>query len=114
MDYWYSLDVHHHADWAAFRASEQAPKRLWLFTTKATQVFWDAEFADGDGLVFGNEGHGSPDWLHEEVSDAHRVTLPQYNPELRSPQSVHRGGDSRLRGTPAVSDGVMTASEQWR
>ena len=34
MDYWHSLDVHHHADWAAFRASQSGPKRLWLFTTK--------------------------------------------------------------------------------
>src|SRR5579884_3300840 len=39
MDYWYSLDVHHHADWAAFRASAAAPKRLWLFTT-TTRMDW--------------------------------------------------------------------------
>ena len=25
MDYWFSLDVHHHADWAAFKASAAAP-----------------------------------------------------------------------------------------
>src|SRR5215207_7548619 len=34
MDYWKSLDVHEHADWKAFRASAEGPKRLWLFTTK--------------------------------------------------------------------------------
>ncbi|MBC2594803.1 tRNA (cytidine(34)-2'-O)-methyltransferase [Ruficoccus amylovorans] len=84
MDYWHSLDVHHHADWAAFRASEHAPKRLWLFTTKATRLHWDAEFRDGDGLVFGNEGHGSPEWLHADVGEEQRVTIPQYDPALRS------------------------------
>ena len=83
MDYWFSLDVHEHADWAAFRASPLAPRRLWLFTTKTERSFWDARFADGDGLVFGNEGSGAPEWLHEELRDG-RVTLPHANAELRS------------------------------
>lgn len=84
MDYWESLDVHHHADWAAFRASPAAPSgRLWLFTTKAAGSFWSAEYAPGDGLVFGNEGHGAPDWLHDELA-ATRVTIPQKNAALRS------------------------------
>ena len=51
MDYWKSLDVHEHADWAAFRASAVGPKRLWLFTTKTTRSFWNAVYADGDGLL---------------------------------------------------------------
>jgi tRNA (cytidine/uridine-2'-O-)-methyltransferase len=84
MDYWHALDLHQHADWAAFKASPVAPKRLWLFTTKSTQTFWSARFEDGDGLVFGNEGHGAPAWLHEELGERHRVTIPQLNPELRS------------------------------
>ncbi len=84
MDYWKSLDVHEHADWTAFRASAQAPTgRLWLFTTKAEQGFWDVRFADGDGLVFGNESSGAPEWLHAEL-DATRVMIPHANPDLRS------------------------------
>jgi tRNA (cytidine/uridine-2'-O-)-methyltransferase len=77
MDYWKSLDVHEHANWQAFRESSVAPRRLWLFTTRAEQ------FADDDGLVFGNEGSGAPAWLHEELHGA-RVTIPQLNPALRS------------------------------
>jgi len=83
MDYWKSLDVHEHTSWPAFRASAVAPRRLWLFTTKAGKSFWDVPFADDDGLVFGNEGSGAPDWLHEELRDA-RVTIPHANPALRS------------------------------
>ncbi|HZZ57956.1 MAG TPA: tRNA (cytidine(34)-2'-O)-methyltransferase [Opitutaceae bacterium] len=83
MDYWRSLDVHEHADWAAFRASPARPGRLWLFTTRAPRSFWDAAFADGDGLVFGNEGSGAPPWLHDELA-ATRVTIPQADPALRS------------------------------
>jgi tRNA (cytidine/uridine-2'-O-)-methyltransferase len=85
MDYWRSLDVHHHADWAAFIASETRPTgRLWLLTTKATKTIWEADFADGDGLVFGNEGSGAPDWLHAAIGPARRITIPQPNPALRS------------------------------
>lgn len=84
MDYWRSLDVHEHADWAAFRASPFGPKRLWLFTTKTEQSFWDVRYADGDGLLFGNEGHGAPEWLHNEIGAEHRVTIPHVNPDLRS------------------------------
>jgi tRNA (cytidine/uridine-2'-O-)-methyltransferase len=83
MDYWHSLDVHHHRDWAAFRSSPAAPARLWLFTTKSNRSFWDAQFGDGDGLVFGNEGSGAPDWLHAELAES-RVTIPHANPSLRS------------------------------
>jgi len=83
MDYWKSLDVHEHADWRAFRASPLAPRRLWLFTTKTERSFWDVAYADEDGLVFGNEGSGAPEWLHEELN-ATRVMIPHANPALRS------------------------------
>lgn len=83
MDYWRFLDVQQHADWTAFRASPLAPRRLWLFTTKTERTFWDVEFADEDGLVFGRESSGAPDWLHQELSDG-RVTIPHRNPDLRS------------------------------
>lgn len=84
MDYWHALDLHQHADWASFKKSPVAPRRLWLFTTKTPQSFWSVRFQDGDGLVFGNEGHGAPDWLHDEIGEAQRVTIPQFNQELRS------------------------------
>ncbi len=83
MDYWKSLDVHEHADWAAFRASPAAPQRLWLFTTKAGRTFWEVDYTDGDGLVFGSESAGVPVWLHAELESA-RVTIPHANAELRS------------------------------
>ncbi len=84
MDYWKSLDVHEHSDWAAFRASAAAPKRLWLFTTKTKRSFWNAKFEDGDGLVFGNESSGAPTWLHDELGEAARTTIPHANDALRS------------------------------
>ena len=64
---------------------------MWLFTTKTTQGFWDARFADDDGSVFGNEGEGAPAWLHEELRDS-RVTIPHANPDLRSLNLSDGGG----------------------
>ena len=84
MDYWHSLDVHQHASWDAFKASAVAPRRLWLFTTHAERTFWETSFADGDGLVFGNESSGAPDWLHEAIGAEGRLTIPHANNELRS------------------------------
>ena len=84
MDYWHSLDVHQHANWDAFKTSAVVPKRLWLFTTHAQRTFWEVAFADGDGLVFGNEEAGAPDWLHKELGMERRLTIPHENTELRS------------------------------
>jgi tRNA (cytidine/uridine-2'-O-)-methyltransferase len=56
-----------------------------MFTTHAKKTYWDAKFSPGDALLFGNEGHGCPDWLHEEIGDEHRICLPQFNQQpLRS------------------------------
>ena len=84
MDYWNSLDLCEYENWEAFKASPHAPKRLWLFTTKSSNSFWKAEFLEGDGLVFGNEGHGAPTWLHQEIGSENRLTIPCF-------------GDGRLR-----------------
>jgi tRNA (cytidine/uridine-2'-O-)-methyltransferase len=83
MDYWFSLDFHQHTNWKAFLASPAAPRRLWLFTTRAETSFWNAGFEADDGLVFGNESSGAPEWLHGELL-ARRVTIPHANPALRS------------------------------
>ncbi|TVR48759.1 MAG: tRNA (cytidine(34)-2'-O)-methyltransferase [Puniceicoccaceae bacterium] len=84
MDYWRALDLHEHADWAGFRAHPASPARLWLFTTRAETSYWDVRYETGDGLLFGNEGAGCPDWLHQEVGDGARVKIPQPRPGLRS------------------------------
>lgn len=85
MDYWQSLDYHIHDDWQSFRRSPLAPQRIWLLTTHAERSIWDASFAEGDGLLFGNEGHGCPEWLHREMQDAQRLRIPRFDPSpLRS------------------------------
>lgn len=84
MDYWHSLDIRHHENWDAFKASPDAPHRIWLFTTKAVRSFWEVEYEDGDGLLFGRETSGCPEWLHAETGPERSLTIPRYNEEMRS------------------------------
>ena len=70
MDYWHSLDIRHHDDWDAFLRSPDGPTgRIWLCTTRATRTLWETRFADGDGLLFGRESAGVPDWLRARLGD---------------------------------------------
>jgi len=103
MDYWKSLDLIHHENWEAFLQSNRGPKRLWLFTTHAQQTYWDVKYADEDGLLFGNEGAGAPDWLHQWVGVEREVKIPQADPALRS-----------LNLSTAAGIGVYEALRQLR
>jgi tRNA (cytidine/uridine-2'-O-)-methyltransferase len=75
MDYWSRVDCMEHEAWEGY-VQRANPKRMWLFTTHGARAHWSADFRPGDHLVFGNENHGAPQWLHESVGDAHRVCLP--------------------------------------
>src|SRR3954471_11846581 len=57
MDYWERLRLTVHDDDAAFFAAT-AGRRAWLFTSKADRNLWQADFRDGDLLIFGSETHG--------------------------------------------------------
>lgn len=80
MDYIDHVEVTRHAGFAAFRAAI-APRRLVLFTTKATQSVYDFSFAPDDVLLFGKESGGVPAQV-AEACDA-RLRIPM-RPEVRS------------------------------
>lgn len=61
MDYWPRLKLTVHDDLNAFSAAAEAGGgRMWMFSTKGERAHWDADFHDGDWLVFGSETHGLP------------------------------------------------------
>lgn len=75
MDYWprLRLTVHDDAD-AFFRAA--GAERRWLFSTAGDVSLWDADFQDGDWLVFGSETRG----IDRAILAAHpgrTVRIPQ-------------------------------------
>ena len=66
MDYWPRLRLTVHDDITAFlREVEAAGGRLWMFSTRGERSHFQANFADGDWLVFGSETHGLPRTLLE-------------------------------------------------
>jgi len=85
MDYWHALDVRHHADWPAFLAAPGRPARLWLLTTKASRSLWEADFAEGDGLVFGSESSGVPASVRDSIPPECHLRIPQFVTEDRLP-----------------------------
>jgi tRNA (cytidine/uridine-2'-O-)-methyltransferase len=75
LDYWQDVRV---ALWNSFeelRAAQKTEARFFFLTTKATRAYWDAEFCDGDFLVFGRETKGLPESLLA-ANAASALTIP--------------------------------------
>ena len=62
MNYWHNLDVCEYEGWDDFIARnpelEAHPERLHLLTKRASRVYTQATYCDGDYLVFGRESTG--------------------------------------------------------
>lgn len=72
MDYIDHVTITRHANWEAFLATVDG--RIVLFTTKGAQRFDETQFAPGDILLFGSEGSGAPDSVHDRADL--RVRIP--------------------------------------
>lgn len=81
MDYWHLCDVKRWDSLAELQASEPGG-RYFYFTTKASKVYWNEKFQDGDFLVFGRETRGLPESLLRENAEA-CLTIPM-EPDARS------------------------------
>ena len=67
------VKVHHTFD----EALAEGPGRIWAFTGHASRHYSDITYADGDGLLFGRESVGLPDWAmsHPRVSECVRIQM---------------------------------------
>ncbi len=83
MDYWQYLDLQQHNTWEDFVQKADRPKRIWLLTTHASKAYTDMEFQDNDGILFGSEGSGCPEYLHQTLQN-YRLTIPMLHPHVRS------------------------------
>ena len=81
MDYWPRLRLTVHDDTAALLAAAPA-EQVWMFSSKGTRPLWDAQFAEGDWLVFGSETHGIAESILSEHAPQGRVLrIPQVEGE---------------------------------
>jgi tRNA (cytidine/uridine-2'-O-)-methyltransferase len=85
LDYWEHVDVRVWPSWSAFEAKLPSLGEAYFFSTKATQLYWDAPMGEaGDVvLVFGRETGGLPAELHERYRDRF-VVMPILSPLVRS------------------------------
>jgi tRNA (cytidine/uridine-2'-O-)-methyltransferase len=75
MDYWHLCDVKRWDSMQQLQTAESAG-RFFYFTTKASKVYWDESFQDGDFLVFGRESRGLPEsLLREHAEDCLKVPM---------------------------------------
>jgi tRNA (cytidine/uridine-2'-O-)-methyltransferase len=59
IDYWHLVDVHVHANFAAYAAAQPGARRH-FFSSEATRSYLDADIVPGDALIFGKESVGLP------------------------------------------------------
>jgi tRNA (cytidine/uridine-2'-O-)-methyltransferase len=75
MDYWPRLKLTVHDDTAAF-LRHLGTAGMWLLSSRGSRSLWQADFRDGDWLIFGSETKG----IDEQLLAAHAqraVRIPQ-------------------------------------
>ncbi|MDR0881755.1 MAG: tRNA (cytidine(34)-2'-O)-methyltransferase [Candidatus Adiutrix sp.] len=80
LDYWPAVDLAVWPAWPAFKDS-WGGGRLWGTSARAGRVYVEADFAAGDGLVFGPETRGLPVAVKSELHGLLRVPI---RPVVRS------------------------------
>ena len=78
MDYWNDLDWECVDNWDQL-LERLPPTRIWLLTKFGTQNYCDAEFEEGDTLVFGRESNGLPQAIHDQYADQ-QLLIPMPGP----------------------------------
>lgn len=75
LDYWHLLDIRHYESLAEYLAAWPEARR-WYATTKGGLCYADAEYRDGDHILFGRETAGLPeDLLRSDLP--HCIRIPQ-------------------------------------
>ena len=104
MNYWHNLDVCEYEGWDDFVARnpelEAHPERLHLLTKRASRVYTQATYRDGDYLVFGREDAGLPEALLAENQE-HCIRMPM------------RDTCRSLNLSNSVAVGVYEVLRQW-
>ncbi len=82
LDYHEYATLKVHENWEACKTA-LAGKRMFALTTKGSQRYTNAQFADEDVFVFGPETRGLPEEIRNEFAPEFRLRLPML-PENRS------------------------------
>lgn len=85
LDYWEHVDVRVWPDWETFEREMPSFGEPYFFSTKSTQLLWDATLGATEDvvLIFGRETGGLPAELHEAYADRF-VAMPIASLKVRS------------------------------
>jgi tRNA (cytidine/uridine-2'-O-)-methyltransferase len=85
LDYWEHVDLRVWPEWTTFEAKLGSLGEPYFFSTKASQLFWEAPLGVPTDvvLIFGRETGGLPIELHERYRDRF-VAMPLVSPRVRS------------------------------
>ena len=81
-DYWPSVDVRIHAAMSDLYA-ELPEGRVWVVETPGERTYTQADFAEGDCLLFGSESRGLPEEVRERHADR-LIGIPMPTGKVRS------------------------------
>jgi tRNA (cytidine/uridine-2'-O-)-methyltransferase len=76
LDYWKHIDLTIHKNYAAFKESLEPKARTWYFTKFAKKSLYQAEFQDGDYLIFGKETTGLAPEIHQGENPESFLLIP--------------------------------------
>ena len=83
LDYWKDVDLRVWENFQDLRAEADPAARFWLLSTKTARAHWDADFKDGDYLVFGCETKGLPKTMVRDAGEQ-GVRIPMVEGGTRS------------------------------
>ena len=75
LDYRHLAQVARYPDWPSY-LEQNAETRLWAFSTRGSRIYSDADFRNGDGLLFGPETRGLPNEILESLGPDRVLRLP--------------------------------------
>ena len=75
LDYLKHASLTRHHDWDAYLSwTNEADRRIVLFTSKATKTHTEFDFSESDILLMGRESAGVPETVHDAVDE--RIKIP--------------------------------------
>ena len=76
LDYWQHLNWFQYNSFEEWFSKVENPERVFYFSTKVKQTYFDVKYQRGDWLVFGKETKGlPPELIQSNLKQA--VTIPQ-------------------------------------
>ena len=95
LDYHEFAGISQYSDWHDFMA-KQGQNRLFGVSTKASVLYSEARFMEGDFLIFGPETRGLPDGIREQLGPDNLLRIPMLRGQSQ-PESLQCYGCRGLR-----------------